>query len=554
MSGTTEDRKWAVAVHGADQDIAKHQEAILQLKSYRNTLLPISQLPPEILSRIFLLVRGYDPYETRSSISWIDLSCVSRHWRSIALNCLTLWTFLPLQYTLWTQEMLRRSKNANLTVHATFSVRTHPPKVSAIVLALSHMARIKTMTLSNLDPDVATEIFSQLPRSAPQLEFLYISSDYFPGPRIPDDALWGTSRLHNLQLWNCELNWDSQILSSLTHLELGCVSSRPTTTQFLAMLSRLPDLQVLDLHDCLPKDWKVAESNTHYFLKHLRALRLTGTAHEIEGFMQRLSIPPTSNIALECNEEGTFLDCRDDFWSILSSISRSRSFPASKRPPITHTLFLEMLTAGSLSVKYLRPVISNRQLGNALPNSICHLEVQLEWSLEDVSSVLCDVEQTIKRICGLSPLGDLNKLWLKSQFPFSSQTIVEIFGSLPKLYTSALSGSILQSFLPALTTTLSSNPPQSSPGPSMVAFPALQTIILRNFKFDDGTSHSVGVEAIRNIFKQRRKLGFGIRGICLVKCPNLCAKKVEYLNKVISHVEWDGFEIGLSDDHDDSDE
>jgi len=189
MSGTTEDRKWAVAVHGADQDIAKHQEAILQLKSYRNTLLPISQLPPEILSRIFLLVRGYDPYETRSSISWIDLSRVSRHWRSIALNCLTLWTFLPLQYTLWTQEMLRRSKNANLTVHATFSVRTHPPKVSAIVLALSHMARIKTMTLSNLDPDVATEIFSQLPRSAPQLEFLYISSDYFPGPRIPDDAL-----------------------------------------------------------------------------------------------------------------------------------------------------------------------------------------------------------------------------------------------------------------------------------------------------------------------------------------------------------------------------
>jgi hypothetical protein len=79
-----------------------------------NPLSPVFRLPAEILANIFIhnardsYMEIYgDPNSTTPS--WVNVSYVCRHWRDIALNCHTLWTFIPTTSLRWTQELLARS-------------------------------------------------------------------------------------------------------------------------------------------------------------------------------------------------------------------------------------------------------------------------------------------------------------------------------------------------------------------------------------------------------------------------------------------------------------
>jgi hypothetical protein len=43
-------------------------------------------------------------------VHWVNVSYVCRHWRNVALNCATLWTYLFVMSPRWTEELLARSK------------------------------------------------------------------------------------------------------------------------------------------------------------------------------------------------------------------------------------------------------------------------------------------------------------------------------------------------------------------------------------------------------------------------------------------------------------
>ena len=106
-----------------DQKIARLEESVREsiraLKSRRNELSPISRLPTEILCNIFKFsLTDYPRPET-----WTNFNQVSQHWRSSALSAPELWTNIILSYPRWTQEMLKRSKKAKLTLRSGFSGR-----------------------------------------------------------------------------------------------------------------------------------------------------------------------------------------------------------------------------------------------------------------------------------------------------------------------------------------------------------------------------------------------------------------------------------------------
>ncbi|KAJ6607511.1 hypothetical protein B0H10DRAFT_551566 [Mycena sp. CBHHK59/15] len=90
-----------------DQEISKFQDSVRALQSRRNALSPVSRLPPEMLSRIFLFCSDSD------SLKWIkEVSHICRHWRSVALGCPNLWSFPVFSQPKWADEMLKRSKMA----------------------------------------------------------------------------------------------------------------------------------------------------------------------------------------------------------------------------------------------------------------------------------------------------------------------------------------------------------------------------------------------------------------------------------------------------------
>jgi hypothetical protein len=96
----------------------KIDNEIRALKTRRNTLAPISRLPTELLSRIFITI-AYSHFDSSNGtdLSWIyAVTAVCGHWRAIALECPGLWCFIGFMYPIWTEEMLKRSKMAPLVI------------------------------------------------------------------------------------------------------------------------------------------------------------------------------------------------------------------------------------------------------------------------------------------------------------------------------------------------------------------------------------------------------------------------------------------------------
>jgi hypothetical protein len=82
------------AISTVDKGIAAARQVLRSLLTRRNTLMPISLLPPEILARVFhLLVLKEPPFSGRRkrNLGWIRATHVCRHWRQVALDDSSLW-------------------------------------------------------------------------------------------------------------------------------------------------------------------------------------------------------------------------------------------------------------------------------------------------------------------------------------------------------------------------------------------------------------------------------------------------------------------------------
>ncbi|KAH9936681.1 uncharacterized protein B0H18DRAFT_329334 [Fomitopsis serialis] len=81
--------------------IAYHDRCISDLRARLNTLVPISRLPVEVLSEIFLhtaAVRLYVPGRDHDlhPYHWLQVTRMCRHWRAVALSCTALWSRLTI--------------------------------------------------------------------------------------------------------------------------------------------------------------------------------------------------------------------------------------------------------------------------------------------------------------------------------------------------------------------------------------------------------------------------------------------------------------------------
>ena len=95
----------------------------------------------------------------------------------------------------------------------------------------------------------------------PQLHTLCINrlSPYYFGTHflIGEDFLYDTERLRRVELFNCNISWDSQLLTGLTYLTLEVedyLEANSLINQFLHALERMPALIELRLKDSIPDD------------------------------------------------------------------------------------------------------------------------------------------------------------------------------------------------------------------------------------------------------------------------------------------------------------
>jgi len=297
----------------------------------------VFRLPTEILETIFILcAREYQDrdrwtcFDTLDVPSWVNISYVCRHWRNVALNCPTLWSYISATSSRWAKEFLARSEQSLLKVHLNAdNSRKRLRNNSFLEQVMNHVERMQELRLHMLSDHGF--LLAKLSSRAPRLEILEISEtasvcSEARRSSLPFDG--DTPALRTLCLSYCSVSWYSFRLSGLTTLDLHRVPARfqQNTVEFLATLSCMQDLTHLYLDRALTSATGFLSSSAFETfqkvdLPHLSHLCLVAPLSTVIAFLSCVTIPLETELRLKCCSEH---DSSFDDYASLSSLLAQR--------------------------------------------------------------------------------------------------------------------------------------------------------------------------------------------------------------------------------------
>lgn len=290
------------ALDDTDHQLSRHAN---ELKSYRNSLAPVSRLPHILLTDIFILVHQSELTENslRDRLPpCLQVSHVCRSWRDSALHCPLLWTHILFRPPEWTPIMLERSRSAPLRVGIMVEHQNLADDgfVSSVRLALSHIHHIRYLRIALIDRfrDLGDLLSPLLTGSPDILEELILSSpSTFPNYIYP--SMESAPYMHSLVLHSCHINWQRfSSVGNLTSLVLKDIpiSSRPSVEDILSILQSMPKLGKLSLLHAiseLPPSIRTLPPNDvpPIRLQHLFGLCLSGFVLDCANLMRHFVMP-----------------------------------------------------------------------------------------------------------------------------------------------------------------------------------------------------------------------------------------------------------------------
>ncbi|EPS94408.1 hypothetical protein FOMPIDRAFT_1063211 [Fomitopsis schrenkii] len=329
-----------------EQRNAHSRECTPAANTQLNALAPVSRLPPEVLSEVFLQhVRHCDdpvgPHYRRSSGvpvgRWIRVTHVCTYWRETALECAMLWSHLeaPACPDLLA-ELLVRSKDVPLSMALTFCAtrQTHSghlePSEDTLLLALSALHRVKTLYVyARWDYRATDPVLQRLGSGAPLLESLTIIGA--PNNSGLADLYSSISSLlshpearplSTLVSVHSHFTWGKIPFDGLARLDISgtCNPSQSGTKSFLTALGHMPCLEELKLKGFFTRNlraamWSLPGSAIPSFpaliaLPRLRRLWVhQEIAHTTTTFLNSLRTPSLSHLSVDAFPSGL----KDDF-------------------------------------------------------------------------------------------------------------------------------------------------------------------------------------------------------------------------------------------------
>ncbi|KAF8598643.1 hypothetical protein BDV93DRAFT_526646 [Ceratobasidium sp. AG-I] len=303
---------------------------LTRLRNRSTKLVPISVLPPEILSSIFLTVRNTDASclsglhnnEPRPAASFDAIMGVSSSWRLTAIRTPQLWSHIDLVATgYWKNRTFARARlwlervsNAPLVMHiqdVSKTVGAHPTDTDVsdtASLVAAHLGQLRNLTVNMYVSDrrLARSILHHIladSRSTSILAAIRInvskgaqSSDpfnIFPTSPSPNQLQVLTS-LRLLKLASVHIDWASGLYSCLTELDLRDLPEHtwPTTKQMATVLSSSPRLCRLRLSDLGIVTGESYNPPAPIILDELRDLNLLKLSAGLVHFLTLISACP----------------------------------------------------------------------------------------------------------------------------------------------------------------------------------------------------------------------------------------------------------------------
>ncbi|KAF8519102.1 hypothetical protein BU17DRAFT_90273 [Hysterangium stoloniferum] len=166
-----------------------YNSAKLVLKSHHNQLSLINKLPDELLQIIF--THAFNDKAKMPMFQYMHLTWVCRRWRSLALDCAELWTFLNLDCRnyLLIREWLFRSKFAKLSVTQGTLENVDHDAVGQEIVMLEQLIgpqlwRVESLSL-RINARRLKDIRHFLQQEAPSLTHLHFSRAVEVVPWVP---------------------------------------------------------------------------------------------------------------------------------------------------------------------------------------------------------------------------------------------------------------------------------------------------------------------------------------------------------------------------------
>ncbi|KAF8119732.1 hypothetical protein EV363DRAFT_1461222 [Boletus edulis] len=295
----------------------------------------VYRLPTETLGTIFIHC-ACEYHSTASghpiptAPSWVNVSYVSRRWRDVALNCPTLWTYLFITSSRWTEELLARSNRAPLKLQMRLSSQNSGDRASRFFHhVMGHLERIQQFRLLLSPTCYNYQFLSKLFSRAPclqNLEIVVVTLPMFAQGSLP---FYGdTPALRTLKLTSCPLPWYSFKLSSLTTLVLSNIPAQfqQSTVEFLSTLSCMQALTHLHLKGALASTTGFLSSSAFRTfqkvnLPHLSCLLIADLLSTVIALLSCVNIPLKTEIRLHCGAQNNFCFV-DDYAPLFSFIAQ----------------------------------------------------------------------------------------------------------------------------------------------------------------------------------------------------------------------------------------
>ena len=556
-----------------DDEIAALTLVLCNLRTQRNTLSHISRLPPEILASIFIhCARNcqQNRYFEPSIPDWVNVSYVCRHWRDVALNCSTLWSFLFVSSHNWTNELLARSKEAPLRV----CIDSEYPKQSKELYLLERVApqarRIQDLCL-RLTRREAERILSMFSSGAPLLQTLRVCverSNYLAEPALVSGPLFqgDIPALRKLELTNYAVPLSSLTLCRLTTLRLRDLgaSCQLTLAELQVALSRMQNLAHLHLENALPSairgptGWSF-EGPDKLSFPRLSRLSVVAPFSTVVLLLSCLDIPLKTDVRLRCCFEAG-LDDRTQLYPLLAKRFTAFQGQASLVPTL-RTCFIATSFASVGFVFSATELDSGRrsfsadttsyELGQLYEDWDCNIPLKIDIVLQTALSR--DREDLIENICRCMPLSNLQSLQINfdTETTLSSAFWMTTFGHLGELRHMKLSQVNLQGLVHVLS--LSQHHPArqdvEEPHSNQTFAPALKELELHNVDFSracygrlqgNPTKCSCSAQCLRDALLGRQTDGYGLQRLVFIACMYVRDYDVESLKEFVTDVSWDG--------------
>lgn len=204
--------------------------------------------------------------------------------------------------------MLKRSKGAPISIAFAYPFKSDMHRT--VLSILKDMSRISHLSFTSLEGHCLELVTEYLASPARLLRSLRVTStpnrfnaDRSPAPVLLPRTIFQQEAplLRTVILKHCAIDWDSGILTDLTHLHVNRPASSLVATfpQILAILQKTPLLEVLGLERALEEpdgEYYLTGSRASHpvHLPKLSRLTLTSSAQSVTKMLHSILVPPSA--------------------------------------------------------------------------------------------------------------------------------------------------------------------------------------------------------------------------------------------------------------------